>query len=240
MNNLFGGPEFQYRPPGIYGYDQNFEQRPLTKIEKHAFDATSKTDDWMAFKAGFRALVGDRLMPDSQKLYMLLDMLDGEPKKIAKRLAGDEYDTESYITTWNALEENYGGLARARKSVHKRLAAFPKMTKFTVDNTLEFSAMIASILRQFSTSAGIMDECGVLNESVKEICPKHELENYYMKVAEYRATDSLRLFYEWVETRRVALKLASISSDKDSTKTYFSETEKPFLETIVEVPSRQS
>jgi hypothetical protein len=155
----------------------------LIKLDKHVFDGTSKTDDWMTFKAGFKAVVGDRQMPDSQKLFMLLDMLEGEPKRIAKRLAGEEYDSESYLVAWNALEENYGGIHRARKRVFQLIESFPKITKFNKDNTLELSSLLSNILRQYSNEQGLMDEGGVLNSVVKKLIPDFELPRYFREIA---------------------------------------------------------
>ena len=43
MANLHGQHDYQYRPPGVVGYNASFEQRPLIKLDKHVFDGTSKT-----------------------------------------------------------------------------------------------------------------------------------------------------------------------------------------------------
>jgi hypothetical protein len=193
----------------------------LIKLKEHVFDGTSKTDDWMTFKAGFKAVVGDRHMPDSQKLFMLLDMLEGEPKRIARRLAGEEYDSESYYITWNALEENYGGIARARKQIFQRIEAFPKITKFNKDNTLELSSLLSNIIRRFSNEQGLMDEGGVLNNMVKKLIPEYELPNYFLEIARQRKADTLQEFYSFLESKRVALKLASIYLMKEESRTFY-------------------
>ena len=225
MSNLFNPNQFQYEPPGTVGFSSNYEQRPLVKLKEHYFDATPKTDDWMTFKAGFKAVVGDRQMPDSQKLFMLIDMLEGEPKRIAKRLAGSEYDTQSYRMVWGALEENYGGIHRARKRAFALLESFPKINKFNSENTLELSSLISNILRQYSGDQGLMDEGGVLNSMAKKLIPEYELQTYFLECAKARRSDTLQQFYEFLDAKRVACKLASIhlSSLKSEAKTYFSQ-----------------
>jgi hypothetical protein len=131
-----------YSPPGSTNFREEdyrtSEQRPLFKPERHTFDATPKTKQWTMFRASFDAAVGSCRMPDAQKLLMLVDLLSGKPKKIARRIAGDVYDTRSYIQVWHTLEEHYGGLNRAKKDVLHKLETFPKISKFNKDNALEF------------------------------------------------------------------------------------------------------
>jgi hypothetical protein len=47
------------------------------------------------FLALFDAAVDSRGMPEAQKLLMFIDLLNGEPKKIARRIAGNVNDTQS-------------------------------------------------------------------------------------------------------------------------------------------------
>ncbi len=54
-------------------------------------------------------------MPDNQKHMFLLDALEGEPKKIAEQIAGDEYNTQSYTEVWHVIEKHYGGIIKAKK-----------------------------------------------------------------------------------------------------------------------------
>jgi hypothetical protein len=145
------------------------EQRPLFKPERHTFNATPKTEQWTTFRASFDAAVGSRRMPDAQKLLMLIDLLSGEPKKIARRIAGDVYDTRSYIQVWHTLEEHYGGLNRAKKDVLHKLETFPKITKFNKDNALEFSSLLLNILNKYANQGpGLTDEGGVLSSLAKK------------------------------------------------------------------------
>ncbi len=53
-------------------------------------------------------------MPDAQKLLMLIDLLSGEPKKIARRIAGDVYDTRSYIQETLGVEGSCGQSNRSK------------------------------------------------------------------------------------------------------------------------------
>jgi hypothetical protein len=144
----------KHSPPGSTNFrEEDYrtgEQRPLFKPERHTFDATPKTEQWTTFRASFDAAVGSRRMPDAQKLLMLIDLLSGEPKKIARRIAGDVYDTRSYIQVWHTLEEHYGGLKRAKKDVLHKLETFPKITKFNKDNALEFSSLLLNILNKYA------------------------------------------------------------------------------------------
>ncbi len=114
-----------YSPPGSTNFrEEDYrtgEQRPLFKPERHTFDATPKTEQWTTFRALFNAAVGSCQMPDAQKLLMLIDLLSGKPKKIARRIAGDVYDTRSYIQVWHTLKEHYGGLNPAKKDVLHKL-----------------------------------------------------------------------------------------------------------------------
>ncbi len=125
-------------------------------------------------------------MPDAQKLLMLIDLLSGEPKKIARRIAGDVYDTRSYIQVWHTLEEHYVGLNRAKKDVLHKLETFPKITKFNKDNALEFSSLLLNILNKYANQGpGLTDEGGVLSSLAKKIIPEFEVVIYFQKLAEY-------------------------------------------------------
>jgi hypothetical protein len=204
----------QYSPPGGTNFREEdyrtSEQRPLFKPERHTFDATQKTEPWTTFRASFDAAVGSGRMPDAQKLLMLIDLLSGEPKKIARRIAGDVYDTRSYIQVWHTLEEHYGGLNRAKKDVLHKLETFPKITKFNKDNALEFSSLLLKILNKYANQGpGLTDEGGVLSSLAKKIIPELEVVLYFQKLAEYDRPDNLTEFYKFVEQKRIALNLAS-------------------------------
>jgi hypothetical protein len=58
--------------------------------------ATPKSEQSTIFHASFDAAVGSCRMADSAKLLMGLDLLGGEPKKIAQWNACEEYNTRSY------------------------------------------------------------------------------------------------------------------------------------------------
>jgi hypothetical protein len=119
-------------------------------------------------------------MADSAKLLMLLDLLGSEPKKIAQRIAGEEYNTRSYIQVWHTLEEHYGGLNRAKKDILHKLETFPKIAKFNKDNALEFSSLILNILNKYANQGpGLIDEGGVLSSLAKKIIPEHEVVTYF-------------------------------------------------------------
>jgi hypothetical protein len=149
-------------------------------------------------------------MPDAQKLLMLIDLHSGEPKKIARRIAGDVYDTRSYTQVWHTLEEHYGGLNRAKKDVLHKLETFPKITKFNKDNALEFSSLLLNILNKYANQGpGLTDEGGVLSSLAKKIIPEFEVVIYFQKLAEYDRPDNLTEFYKFVEQKRIALNLAS-------------------------------
>jgi hypothetical protein len=204
----------QYSPPGGTNFREEdyrtSEQRPLFKPERHTFDATPKTEPWTTFRASFDAAVSSRRMPDAQKLLMLIDLLSGEPKKIARRIAGDVYDTRSYIQVWHKLEEHYVGLNRAKKDVLHKLETFPKIAKFNKDNALEFSSLLLNILNKYANQGpGLTDEGGVLSSLAKKIIPEFEVVIYFQKLAEYDRPDNLTEFYKFVEQKRIALNLAS-------------------------------
>jgi hypothetical protein len=204
----------QYLPPGgTHFHEENYhtnEQRPLFKPERHTFDATPKTEQWMIFRASFDAAVGSRRMADSAKLLMLLDLLGGEPKKIAQRIAGEEYNTRSYIQVWHTLEEHYGGLNRAKKDILHKLKTFPKIAKFNKDNALKFSSLILNILNKYANQGqGLINEGGVLSSLAKKIIPEHEVVTYFQKLAEYDKPENLLEFYKFIEQKRIALNLAS-------------------------------
>ena len=149
-------------------------------------------------------------MPDAQKLLMLIDLLSGEPKKIARRIAGDVYDTRSYIQVWHTLKEHYGGLNCAKKDVLHKLKTFPKISKFNKDNALEFSSLLLNILNKYANQGpGLTDEGGVLSSLAKKIIPEFEVVTYFQKLAEYNRPDNLTEFYKFVEQKRIALNLAS-------------------------------
>jgi hypothetical protein len=119
-------------------------------------------------------------MPDAQKLLMLIDLLSSEPKKIARRIAGDVYDTRSYIQVWHTLKEHYGGLNRTKKDVLHKLETFPKITKFNKDNALEFSSLLLNILNKYANQGpGLTDEGGVLSSLAKKIIPEFEVVIYF-------------------------------------------------------------
>jgi hypothetical protein len=179
----------QYSPPGSTNFCEEYyptsKQQPLFKPERHTFDATPKTEQWMTFRASFDAAVGSRRIPDAQKLLMLIDLLSGEPKKIARRIAGDVYDTCSYIQVWHTLEEHYGGLNRAKKDVLHKLETFPKINKFNKDNALELSSLLLNILNKYASQGpGLTDEGGVLSSLAKKIIPEHKVVIYFQKLAE--------------------------------------------------------
>jgi hypothetical protein len=149
-------------------------------------------------------------MPDAQKLLMLLDLLKGEPAKIAQRIAGEEYNTRSYLQVWHTLEEHYGGLNRAKKDILHKLETFPKITKFNKDNALEFSSLLLNILNKYTNlGPGLVDEGGVLSSLAKKVVPEHEVVTYFQKIAEYNRPDNLREFYNFIEQKRIALNLAA-------------------------------
>jgi hypothetical protein len=204
----------QYSTPGSTNFcEEDYrtgKQRPLFKPERHTFDATPKTEQWRTFRASFDAAVGSRRMPDAHKLLMLIDLLSGEPKKIARRIAGDVYDTRSYIQVWHTLEEHYGGLNRAKKDVLHKLETFPRIAKFNKDNALEFSSLLLNILNKYANQGpGLTDEGGVLSSLAKKIIPEFEVVIYFQKLAEYDRPDNLTEFYKFVEQKRIALNLAS-------------------------------
>jgi hypothetical protein len=203
-----------YSPPGSVNFHEEDyrtgEQRPLFKPECHTFDATPKTEQWTTFRGSFDAAVGSRRMPDAQKLLMLIDLLSGKPKKIAKRIAGDVYDTRSYIQVWHTLEEHYGGLNHAKKDVLHKVETFPKITKFNKDNALEFSSLLLNILNKYANQGpGLTNEGGVLSSLAKKIIPEFEVVIYFQKLAEYDRPDNLTEFYKFIEQKRIALNLAS-------------------------------
>ncbi len=203
-----------YSPPGSTHFrEEDYrtgEQRPLFKPERHTFDATPKTEQWTTFRASFDAAVGSRRMPDAQKLLMLIDLASGEPKKIARRIAGDVYDTRSYIQVWHTLEEHYDGLNRAKKDVLHKLETFPKIAKFNKDNALEFSSLLLNILNKYANQGpGLTDEGWVLSSLAKKIIPEFEVVIYFQKLAEYDRPDNLTEFYKFIEQKRIALNLAS-------------------------------
>jgi hypothetical protein len=92
------------------------------------------------FHTSFDTAVGNRRMPDAQKLLMLIDLLSGEPKKIARRIAGDVYDTGSYIQVWHTLEEHYGGLNRAKKMSFTNSKLSQRLTNST--RTTHWSSLL--------------------------------------------------------------------------------------------------
>jgi hypothetical protein len=153
-------------------------------------------------------------MADSAKLLMLLDLLGGEPKKIAQRIAGEEYNTRSYIQVWHTLEEHYRGLNRAKKDILHKLKTFPKISKFNKDNALEFSSLILNILNKYvNQGPRLIDEGGVLSSLAKKIIPEHEVVTYFQKLAEYdfwsstnssNRKESLSIFH-WLTLRQTRL-----------------------------------
>jgi hypothetical protein len=69
-----------------------------------------------------------------------------------------------------------------------------------------------------------MDEGGVLNSIVKKLIPDHELPVYFLEIARQRKADTLQEFYEFIESKRVALKLASIHLENETSKMFFSDS----------------
>ena len=204
----------RYLPPG---YEEPRDRRafqtekPLYKPKPHFFDGTSKTDEWTKFRASFDAAVGSINMPDKQKLLMLLDQLQGEPAKIARRISGDEYSTETYLLVWHTLEEHYGGLNKAKKDVLHRLETFPKILRLNKENALEFASLLLNILNKYAGQGpGLIDAGGVLSSLAKKILPEYEVVNYFQKLSDMGdREDTLIEFYQSVERRRIALTLAS-------------------------------
>ena len=90
-------------------------------------------------------------MPDNKKLMFFLDALEGEPKKIAKQIAGDKYNTQSYTEVWHVLEEHYGGIIKTKKDALHQLETYPKIKAFTKENALEFSSLLSTIIQNQRT-----------------------------------------------------------------------------------------
>jgi hypothetical protein len=151
-------------------------------------------------------------MADSAKLLMLLDLLGGEPKKIAQRIAGEEYNTRSYIQVWHTLEEHYGGLNRATKDILHKLETFPKIAKFNKDNALEFLSLLLNILNKYANQGpGLINEGGVLSSLAKKIIPEHEVVTYFQKLAEYDRPDNFWSFTNLSNRRELLLILHQLT-----------------------------
>ena len=176
-------------------------------------------------------------MLDSQKLLMLLDLLDGEPKKIADRIAGDEYSTRSYTDVWHVLEEHYGGLIKAKKDALNRLETFPKIKAFTKENALEFASLLANIIQKYTThDRGLIDEGGVLSSLAKKVVPESEVVKYFQKISEYNRNDTLMEFYNYIEAKRKALNLTSAhfsSTTTSKSQSHIARDESPDDSTIL-------
>ncbi|MGV0986798.1 MAG: hypothetical protein ACOYB2_19805, partial [Limnohabitans sp.] len=223
------GPPGQHAqgPPGRVGYVDAFEQKPLTKVKDHKFDNKPGSNDWINFRACFKAAVGDRLMQDGQKLMMLLDMLEDEPKRIALRVAGEDYDTASYIRTWNTLEETFGGITRARQGVYHEMQTFPKIKKFTYTNALELSAILQRVLARYANANGVVFDHSVLNEMAKRLIPPEEVTRYFSELSRIRQPDTLENFAAFIEDTRVNLYLTYVHQLPDNDQKTFCGQDEP-------------
>ena len=220
----------KYTPPGVVnwaatrGYNEKPE-RPIVKIEPKPFDGTDATDPWWRWKQNFNAVIGSRNHDDSVKVFNLLQLLKGEPLAIAESLSMGDYNTDTYITIWNTLEDNYGGLDRVRNAMVKRIKGFQKIKKFDKDNTQKLENLLMVVYNQFKDEQGVIDHGGVLNDSVKDLLPQHELTRYFRKIAEQGLEDTFLSLKKFVETERVAYKLADISSSSTGQRSFVTRSE---------------
>jgi hypothetical protein len=81
------------------------------------------------------------------------------------------------------------------------------------------------VYNQFKDEQGVIDHGGVLNDSVKDLLPQHELTRYFRKIAEQGLEDTFLSLKKFVETERVAYKLADISSSSTGQRSFVTRSE---------------
>ena len=212
------------QPPGISWEptDDNREEKINRKHQDVKFDDTSKTVNWFKFKAAFVAAVGCRRARDEEKLLHLLGLLEGAPAALAHRVAGDEYNRETYAEVWRKLEEAYGGQERKRYRLYQDLHNWPKITEFTHKNTLELTVLIANLIRAYTDyyDGRELDSAGMINISVQNLLPPQEARRYFRFVDRERREKNLFTMYEFLECERKALASAAILNSKSVGKAF--------------------
>ena len=194
------------------------------------FDDTSKTVNWFKFKAAFVAAVGCRRARDEEKLLHLFGLLEGSPLALASRVAGDEYNRETYAEVWRKLEEAYGGKERKRYRLYEELQNWPRITEFTHKNTLELTVLIANLTRAYTDYNGgrELDSAGTINIAVQNLLPPQEARRYFRFIDRERRDRSLLSLYEFLECERKALASAAILNSKSVSKAYASHEEQHY------------
>ena len=180
------------------------------RLKDFHFEGTTGGENWETFKSMSVTVCGGRRVQDNQKMVHLISLLQGEPKEIAKQVAGDEYDTESYLRDWAELEEQYRGEEKAQRQYYYELKAFPKLQTLTSQNLLTRKSLIGIILARFETARAGFAESGMINLRAQKVIPQVDLLRYHERLGDICRRDTLREFYNFLEAKRKILRIAEL------------------------------
>jgi hypothetical protein len=189
----------------VFGY----EQRTLPCSPQFGFDGTPETENWETFKSVFGTICGGRNLPDDAKLVFLLDKLQGQPRQLAKLIAGTVYDTNSYIRVWQALEEQYGGKASIQDYIFSQMNQFPPIKTMTSQNVLQLRSLLQQVKDQLGAGADDTDNVGFVLRQAKRLIPFKDLLEYNDQLAKNNLEDKLARFIEFLDFKRRSLRLST-------------------------------
>jgi len=203
-----------------WSYDPyRFCEKPLMKVQPVNFDGTPRTVPFEEFKATFEVLVGQRNMPETQKVICLKQCLLGEPKKIVQSTIGTGISPGSLLRALYALENHYGGPQRMVMYYIHKLNDYPSVKRFDAVSLLDLIVVVDEIYHRYQDhNPRFLEYDEMMAAHVRRIIPLEERDRYYHELARAGRRDTFLTIRDYLKSRYEALRLASIADSQVGTR----------------------
>jgi len=226
-NGIFGNHSFQQdaqdqhqRLGEDWGYNpRQMCEKPLIKVQSVNFDGTSRSVSFEEFKATFDILVGQRNMPESQKVICLKQCLSGEPKKIVQSCIGTGIAMGSLRRAFHALENHYGGPQRMVMHYINKLSDYPSVKRLDANSLLDLIVVVDEIFHRYqSHNPSFLEYDEMMAAHVRKIIPHEERDRYYHELSRAGRRDTFLTLRDYLKSRYEALRLASIADSSSGAR----------------------
>lgn len=191
--------------------------RPMGKTwvrpDRVRFDGTSRTESFEDFKSTFSVLVGNKNVPESDKLILLKQMLDGDPKKLFKNVVGIDYAPGSLKQVFKVLEDCYGGHERLINEYINKLIRYPQMRcRMNIHSALDLLTLVNEIYNRYRRVDPVyLEKDPMIIGHLRRILCDEDKEDYCRQLAEHGRSDTFLTFRDYIQLRYDTLKRLDMS-----------------------------
>jgi len=175
-----------------------YDGRGMPKFEIESFKGDRL--DYPRFKNTFMSIIGNRQIYAEEKALRLVNLLDGEPRKLIAGVLEGNIGQHTHGMIWDILDKFYGGQKRQMTNHIQKIANFTPIKNTTVEELKRFYILLTEIKSFFLTHnpTVLQHEFSTELGLVKQLVQERHLNLYMDWYQNLHLLDNLDTFVNWI------------------------------------------